>query len=208
MVPVFGNNQQGRSMIEMLGVLAVVGMLSVGGIAGYAKAMEKYRTNELVSQLTQISTTIRSMYHRQASYGGLSSVVLKKTKVLPEKMWTSTDSNNPRHGFGGELILESGRDPSTFVIILRNLPSNVCVELASIDWGNAENLAAVAASSTSDIREFINYNEPTGFKGAKFAIGVPNGSTVSTPLSPAIAAKACGGAQNKQANAEFALRMR
>ena len=31
----------GRSMIEMLGVLAIVGVLSVGGIAGYSKAMEK-----------------------------------------------------------------------------------------------------------------------------------------------------------------------
>lgn len=29
----------GRSMIEMLGVLAIVGVLSVGGIAGYSKAM-------------------------------------------------------------------------------------------------------------------------------------------------------------------------
>ena len=31
----------GRSMIEMLGVLSIVGVLSVGGIAGYSKAMEK-----------------------------------------------------------------------------------------------------------------------------------------------------------------------
>ena len=28
-------NQSGRSMIEMLGVLAIIGVLSVGGIAGY-----------------------------------------------------------------------------------------------------------------------------------------------------------------------------
>ena len=35
--------QSGRSMIEMLGVLAIIGVLSVGGIAGYSKAMTKYR---------------------------------------------------------------------------------------------------------------------------------------------------------------------
>ena len=33
--------QNGRSMIEMLGVLAIIGVLSVGGIAGYSKAMMK-----------------------------------------------------------------------------------------------------------------------------------------------------------------------
>jgi len=38
-------NQNGRSMIEMLGVLAIIGVLSVGGIAGYSKAMTKYRIN-------------------------------------------------------------------------------------------------------------------------------------------------------------------
>ena len=37
------NNESGRSMIEMLGVLAIIGVLSVGGIAGYSRAMMKYR---------------------------------------------------------------------------------------------------------------------------------------------------------------------
>ena len=36
------NTQSGRSMIEMLGVLAIIGVLSVGGISGYSKAMAKY----------------------------------------------------------------------------------------------------------------------------------------------------------------------
>ena len=43
-------NQFGRSMIEMLGVLAIIGVLSVGGIAGYSKAMEKYKINKTVEQ--------------------------------------------------------------------------------------------------------------------------------------------------------------
>ena len=36
----------GRSMVEMLGVLAIIGVLSVGAIAGYSKAMEKYKLNQ------------------------------------------------------------------------------------------------------------------------------------------------------------------
>ncbi len=38
----------GRSMIEMLGVLAIIGVLSVGGIAGYSKAMQKYKMNQTI----------------------------------------------------------------------------------------------------------------------------------------------------------------
>ena len=36
----------GRSMIEMLGVLAIVAVLSVGGIVGYSKAMEQFKINK------------------------------------------------------------------------------------------------------------------------------------------------------------------
>lgn len=38
-------NQFGRSMIEMLGVLAIIAVLSVGGIAGYSKAMFMWHSN-------------------------------------------------------------------------------------------------------------------------------------------------------------------
>ena len=33
--------ESGRSMVEMLGVLAIIGVLSIGAIAGYSKAMQK-----------------------------------------------------------------------------------------------------------------------------------------------------------------------
>ena len=38
--------QQGRSMIEMLGVLAIIGVLSIGGLAGYTMAMNRHRANQ------------------------------------------------------------------------------------------------------------------------------------------------------------------
>jgi len=41
-------NESGRSMVEMLGVLAIIGVLSVGGISGYKMAMEKITTNEIL----------------------------------------------------------------------------------------------------------------------------------------------------------------
>ena len=46
------DNCVGRSMIEMLGVLAIIGVLSVGGIAGYSKAMEQYKIIKSVDYLT------------------------------------------------------------------------------------------------------------------------------------------------------------
>lgn len=45
-----GEYESGRSMVEMLGVLAVMGVLSVGGVAMYTSAMNKHRANELLNE--------------------------------------------------------------------------------------------------------------------------------------------------------------
>ena len=46
-------NETGRSMVEMLGVLAIIGVLSIGGIAGYTMAMNKFSANEIVNAIVQ-----------------------------------------------------------------------------------------------------------------------------------------------------------
>lgn len=48
----------GRSMIEMLGVLAIVGILSVGGIAGFSKAMMKHKLIQQAEFFNNIFTTM------------------------------------------------------------------------------------------------------------------------------------------------------
>ena len=47
-------SQIGRSMIEMLGVLAIIAVLSVGGIAGYSKAMEKFKINKAIEEYSYL----------------------------------------------------------------------------------------------------------------------------------------------------------
>jgi hypothetical protein len=46
--------QYGRSMIEMLGVLAIIGVLSVGGIVGYTKARRMYNSNLQRQQIREV----------------------------------------------------------------------------------------------------------------------------------------------------------
>lgn len=56
-------NESGRSMVEMLGVLAIIGVLSVGGIAGYSKAMNKYKINKTTDQVSMLVANIRHCSH-------------------------------------------------------------------------------------------------------------------------------------------------
>lgn len=45
--------QSGRSMIEMLGVLAIIGVLSIGGLAGYTMAMNRHRANQVLDYVSR-----------------------------------------------------------------------------------------------------------------------------------------------------------
>lgn len=47
--------QQGRSMVEMLGVLAIIGVLSIGGIAGYTMSMNRYKANQILDLASKLS---------------------------------------------------------------------------------------------------------------------------------------------------------
>ena len=53
-------NESGRSMVEMLGVLAIIGVLSIGGIAGYTMAMNKYQANEIINTVAQAAVYCRT----------------------------------------------------------------------------------------------------------------------------------------------------
>ena len=70
-------------MIEMLGVLAIVGVLSVGGIAGYCKAMEKFKINKHIEQISHIVANIRTLYAQQTTYAGLNNETAIQMGVMP-----------------------------------------------------------------------------------------------------------------------------
>jgi Tfp pilus assembly protein PilE len=64
-------NEKGRSMVEMLGVLAIIGVLSVGGIYGYTVAMNKYKANEIVQTASMLKIMAES---KNAGTGGVAEL--------------------------------------------------------------------------------------------------------------------------------------
>ena len=81
-------NEIGRSMVEMLGVLAIIGVLSVGAIAGYSKAMMKYKLNK---QAHQLNTVISAMEKYAHSFNNLKeeqsiTTYLTTLNEIPEEM--------------------------------------------------------------------------------------------------------------------------
>lgn len=49
------NVQSGRSMIEILAVLAIVGVLSIGGLAGYSLSSQRIQINNIMDTATKFA---------------------------------------------------------------------------------------------------------------------------------------------------------
>ena len=151
----FKKTQSGRSMIEMLGVLAIIGVLSVGGIAGYTKAMTKYKINKTIDQVTQLAQNIRAYYATQKNYSSLGSEVMKKAHLAPDEMYNS--AGGLESPFGGGVYVHSwskyinSDDRKAFVIRMFDVPEEACVELLTQDWGvgSSSGLIAVGAGSSA-----------------------------------------------------------
>ncbi|MBR3502176.1 MAG: hypothetical protein IKO06_04645, partial [Alphaproteobacteria bacterium] len=140
--------------------LAIIGVLSVGGIAGYSKAMTKYRINKTIEQITLIAGNVRAFWGPQKNYIGVycscydgscngqsdgdGCPIVKKAKIFPDDMITVTDSKimsitNP---FGGDVSLNSYNDEHTvskngkgaFEISFFSIPEEACIEILSHDW--------------------------------------------------------------------------
>jgi len=139
--------QNGRSMIEMLGVLAIIGVLSVGGIAGYSKAMMKYRINKTIEQITLIAGNVRTFFAPQGNYEGLGDChgnndyckLIKKAKLMPDEMWDDTDKEYKNvFGCGANIYPapKSKEGDNQALSIGYNIGENIeeCIELLTYDW--------------------------------------------------------------------------
>ena len=91
-----GQGEVGRSMIEMLGVLAIIGVLSVGGIAGYSKAMSSFKQNKWRQQIEDLIFNIKDAYKNERHYSsGLNNILptLKSMNVVPQDMLDENDKD-------------------------------------------------------------------------------------------------------------------
>ena len=204
-------NEQGRSMIEMLGVLAIVGVLSVGGIAGYSKAMNKFKTNKVIDQINMISTNVRTLYSSQRTYKGLNNALAVKTGVVPAEMYEADGSNDVSeitNAFGGSVTIEAaahnGQDNIAYVIGFNGLPKASCVTAATTDWGGdvGSGFAAMYVAGDTEVEDAIDAITGSGALTASENLAIPGDKSYGTPISVINAQAAC----SSNADNAFALK--
>ena len=92
----------GRSMIEMLGVLAIIAVLSVGGIAGYSKAILMWKSNiqrNMIASLLNSTVNLKMYLPRQTSNGENITHLLSDLGEVPEGVEYKNNNLYSKDGF-------------------------------------------------------------------------------------------------------------
>ena len=144
----------GRSMVEMLGVIVIIGVLSAGGLAGYSKAMRRHRLNETISEISVMVTNTRNFYANSDNYESFDVHTAVKYNIATERMIglnsTLVNQYKGRISITLDKANEDGEDNTAFVITYRDLPVEACVGLARTDWGYSEKYGLISLSVGND----------------------------------------------------------
>ena len=137
----------GRSMVEMLGVLAIIGVLSVGAIAGYSKAMMKYKLNKQTEQIGSILDYVNMHFDdlkrsKTDTVGNLIPL-FKKLGVIPQEMIRKNRNDAIFDVFGTTIVLANYFDDNytfEFLIYLNKGQKESCMNLFTIAKAKKEQL--------------------------------------------------------------------
>ena len=122
-------NETGRSMVEMLGVLAIIGVLSVGGVYGYGVAMKKHKANELLHQASMLATTVSA-------------------QIMSGKNPTTLDSF--ANSDLGTFTLETYTDgDNTFKLKISDIDADVCEQMKSSMGGMVRDIVCDENAKTA-----------------------------------------------------------
>ena len=156
----------GRSMVEMLGLLAIVGVLSVGAIAGYSKAMFKYKLNKQAESFNTLLNNAIQLYpdlvkiNKNLGYAqGMSWIlnIFSKMNLIPDGM--SVQNNRIEDIFKNKITFTyftSGSTKQYLMSVALNRDSSnklseydrqICHNFVNVAKENYKNLAALEMRS-------------------------------------------------------------
>ena len=153
----YKEKESGRSMVEMLGVLAIIGVLSVGGIAGYTTAINKHRANQILNGASVRAIVVSTQIQRGATAPTLGE-------------FTDNEVGGVRFGTGVQNAEGTATWTTTdkrFSLTLENVPDDICAQMKATVGQNS------IIRKIDDNCTTITYNndlsptdsEPSGPKG-------------------------------------------
>ena len=120
-------NESGRSMIEMLGVLAIMGVITVGAIGMISTAMRTQKLTAVNDEVVQMVTMVRNIHGEYDDFSAMNGSTIFSVIGMSNK--------NP---YGGSYELSvNPSNPRQFVVTINGLGQSECESLVAKAWSDS-----------------------------------------------------------------------
>lgn len=119
--------ESGRSMIEMLGVLAIMGVITVGAIGMISTAMRTQKRNAVNEEVMQIVTGVRQLLGEYDDFSNINNATIFGAIGM-----------SPKNTYGGTYELSV--DPSNsrqFIVSITGLSNSDCEYFITKAWSDS-----------------------------------------------------------------------
>ena len=153
------NHESGRSMVEIIGVLAVMGLITAGAFALVRSGMASQKRNRAADEIANIVSTIRTLSAGADDFSNLS----KYTKDDQSGAQLLTNLRLPKvTPFGGDektrfyTVRWNKRYPQQFSVKIVNIDRRNCRALRSSAWPDAVEKSVMCTAVGADGKDCGN----------------------------------------------------
>ena len=154
--------QNGRSMLEMLGVLAIVGILTVGGFNLVTKVNNNNQINSVIDEISGLASRVRRVARDYTTGDDTFLKYVCKAKAYPDSLEcdladpSDEDKCNCTSFTGSadvEYELAKADYPLSFTIKAKDLNNEMCMALLTANFGteNSTGFSGFDGISATDI---------------------------------------------------------
>lgn len=132
----FKSEQSGRSMIEALGYISVMMMITISVAASVNSGYYKFKLGRVNQEIVDLKKVVSQRWVASENYKNVNFQTLYDEKILPWSIKTGSETEG-KHAFGGKVTIGKGDDEGCmYYIKFEGLPRDACVELAAKVWIN------------------------------------------------------------------------
>ena len=140
------HNETGRSLIEMLAVVSVMGVLVVGAMSALRFGTVSMQVSSVYDQIENVAAGVSDLYSWNRSYptaeqaAAMGQRIVKSGDVCEGCVATSegAEVELPWGLDGDKMMIIRPGDAEHFEIALPDVPKEVCLRLKSMSWNYAE----------------------------------------------------------------------
>ncbi len=128
-------NESGRSLIEMLAVISVISMITVGSISAMNYGLQAYRANASYDLVESTAQRVSDLYSWMKGYPNDSASM--KNLICDNDIFDNGCINSESVATAaapwGQIKIEAG-DETAFRITLTDVPQRGCEQLKQMGW--------------------------------------------------------------------------